>query len=49
MLDITADAAGRFADIAKSMTERGHDPAKMGIRNVVWKASGTAKAPDVET
>lgn len=22
---------------------------KMGIRNVVWKASGTAKAPDVET
>ena len=29
VLDITADAAGRFADIAKSMTERGHDPAKI--------------------
>lgn len=27
VLDITADAAGRFADIATSMTERGHDPA----------------------
>ena len=26
VLDITADAAGRFADIAKSMTGRGHDP-----------------------
>ncbi|MGE0014333.1 MAG: class I SAM-dependent DNA methyltransferase [Azoarcus sp.] len=29
VLDITADAAGRFADIAKSMTERGHDSAKI--------------------
>lgn len=29
VLDITADAAGRFADIAKSMTERGHEPAKV--------------------
>lgn len=29
VLDITADAAGRFADIAKSMTERGHDPEKV--------------------
>jgi hypothetical protein len=29
VLDITADAAGRFADVAKSMTERGHDPAKV--------------------
>ncbi len=29
VLDITADAAGRFADIAKSMTERGHEPAKI--------------------
>ena len=29
VLDITKDAAGRFADIAKSMTERGHDPAKI--------------------
>ena len=29
VLDITADAAGRFADIAKSMTERGHVPAKI--------------------
>ena len=29
VLDITADAAGRFADIAQSMTERGHDPAKI--------------------
>jgi len=26
VLDITADAAGRFADIAQSMTGRGHDP-----------------------
>ena len=24
-------------------------PLKKGIRNVVWKQSGTAKAPDVET
>ena len=29
VLDITTDAAGRFADIAKSMTDRGHDPAKV--------------------
>ena len=29
VLDITADAAGRFADIARSMTERGHDPQKV--------------------
>ena len=29
VLDITKDAAGRFADIAQSMTERGHDPAKV--------------------
>jgi len=29
VLDVTADAAGRFADIAKSMTQRGHDPAKV--------------------
>lgn len=29
VLDITADAAGRFADIAKSMTARGHDPQKI--------------------
>lgn len=27
VLDVTADAAGRFADIAKSMSARGHDPA----------------------
>ena len=26
-----------------------HKQYKRGIRNVVWKASGTAKAPDVET
>lgn len=26
VLDVTADAAGRFADVAKSMTERGHAP-----------------------
>lgn len=29
VLDITADAAGRFADIAKSMTARGHEPQKI--------------------
>lgn len=29
VLDITADAAGRFADVAQSMTERDHDPAKV--------------------
>ncbi|WP_276662080.1 type IIL restriction-modification enzyme MmeI [Thauera aminoaromatica] len=29
MLDITTDAAGRFADVARSMAERGHDPAKV--------------------
>ncbi len=29
VLDITADAAGRFADIARSMTERGHEPQKV--------------------
>ncbi|NMG73720.1 class I SAM-dependent DNA methyltransferase [Aromatoleum diolicum] len=29
VLDITAGAAGRFADIAKSMSERGHAPAKI--------------------
>ena len=29
VLDITADAAGRFADIAQSMTARGHDPQKV--------------------
>ena len=29
VLDITADAAGRFADIARSMTTRGHDPQKV--------------------
>ena len=29
VLDITADAAGRFADVAQSMAERGHDPAKV--------------------
>lgn len=29
VLDITADAAGRFADIAQSMTDRGHDPQKV--------------------
>lgn len=29
VLDITADAAGRFADIAKSLTGRGHDPQKI--------------------
>ena len=29
VLDITADAAGRFADIAQSMTGRGHDPQKV--------------------
>ena len=29
VLDITADAAGRFADIARSMTGRGHDPQKV--------------------
>lgn len=29
VLDVTADAAGRFADIAKSMTDRGHDPQKV--------------------
>ncbi len=29
VLDITKDAAGRFADVAQSMTERGHDPAKI--------------------
>jgi hypothetical protein len=27
--EITADAAGRFADIAQSMTSRGHDPQKV--------------------
>jgi hypothetical protein len=27
--EITADAAGRFADIAQSMTGRGHDPQKV--------------------
>jgi hypothetical protein len=27
--EITADAAGRFADIAQSMTSRGHDPQKI--------------------
>ncbi|GEC94737.1 DNA methyltransferase yeeA [Zoogloea ramigera] len=29
VLDITTDAAGRFADIARSMTTRGHDPQKV--------------------
>ena len=29
VLDITADAAGRFADIAQSMTARGHDPQQI--------------------
>ena len=29
VLDITADAAGRFADIARSMTTRGHEPQKV--------------------
>ena len=29
VLDITKDAAGRFADIAKSMSGRGHDPQKV--------------------
>ncbi|MCK6388361.1 MAG: class I SAM-dependent DNA methyltransferase [Zoogloea sp.] len=29
VLDITADAAGRFAGIARSMTERGHEPQKV--------------------
>ena len=29
VLDITADAAGRFADIAQSMMGRGHDPQKV--------------------
>ena len=27
--DITADAAGRFASIARSLTDRGHDPEKV--------------------
>lgn len=29
VLDITKDAAGRFAEIAKSMTDRGHEPDKV--------------------
>lgn len=29
VLDITRDAAGRFADVAKSLTGRGHDPASV--------------------
>ncbi|MCK9987542.1 MAG: hypothetical protein AzoDbin1_04014 [Azoarcus sp.] len=29
VLDVTAAAAGRFADIAKSMTDRGHDAQKV--------------------
>lgn len=29
VLDITTEAAGRFADIAKSMTGRGHDPQQI--------------------